>query len=84
MWQLASRSGLSNVMGIVISRRAAEPHCYCVNRRSPRVVIKMKFNKLQTTLIKENVMKKDNIESLSDQILFVGIDVHKKNANQGG
>ena len=23
-------------------------------------------------------MKKDNIESLSDQTLFVGIDVHKK------
>ena len=38
----------------------------------------MKFYILQTTLLEETVMKKDNIESLSGQTLFVGIDVYKK------
>ena len=38
----------------------------------------MKFYILQTTHLEETVMKKDNIESLSGQTLYIGIDVHKK------
>ena len=38
----------------------------------------MKFVKIQTTLLEETVMKKVNIESLSLQTLFVGMDVLKK------
>ena len=32
----------------------------------------------QTSLLEETVMEKVNIESLSGQTLFVGMDVHKK------